>query len=256
VREQIIRGLSLKPAQGRYKIVLVDDADAFSPAAANCLLKTLEEPPENSLLILLAVSPELLLPTIRSRCQQVAFRPLPTETIERILLDQQLVSDPAQARYCAWLAEGSVTEALLLASEQVQRVKQQLLSAMLAPKLHAADLLEAVDEMLGSAEASAAARRRVASILLRLALALFRSALRTAAGAGAAERELLDERERRAVEKLAEQAGMDRLLRMIERTLVAEQQNLARAHVPLLLEAWACAMADIVSPPPLTAARR
>ena len=249
VRDEVIRSLSLKPATGRYKVVIVDDVETLSAAAANCLLKTLEEPPDRSLLILIATSPELLLPTILSRCQQVVFRPLDAATIERILLENELVEDPAEARRCARLAEGTVGGAIQLASPQVQRLRDRLLSAILAKRLDAANLLAVVDDVMQAAGAAAPARREAAAALLRTALALLRSAVHLAAGLDAID--VADPREKQAVEKLAQEMGLDRLLRAVERTVEAQQQNERRAHVVILLEAWACALADIAHPPPL-----
>ncbi len=253
VREQVIRTLALKPTSGRYKIVIVDDAETFSVAAANCLLKTLEEPPDRSLLILIATSPELILPTILSRCQQLVFRPLSAEVIERILLEQQLVEDVAEARRCARLAEGSVSDAIRLASPQVQKLRMLLLEALSQQPLEAADLLAAVDEALQSAGSAASARREAAAVLLRTALAVLRSAVRVAVGAAPAE--AADEREQRVVAMLASQVGLEPLLTMIERTVTAQQQNERRAHVVILLEAWACALADAANPPSLVPRR-
>src|SRR5207249_122835 len=66
-----IHDLGFKPDRGRYKIVLVDDADDMNEYAANCFLKCLEEPPPRSVLLLIGTSPERQLHTIRSRCQIV-----------------------------------------------------------------------------------------------------------------------------------------------------------------------------------------
>ena len=62
-------------------MAIVDDADRLSIAAQNALLKTLEEPPGQALLLLVTASPGALLTTVRSRCQRVAFRPLPPPTV-------------------------------------------------------------------------------------------------------------------------------------------------------------------------------
>jgi DNA polymerase III subunit delta' len=76
VRE-LCRHFSLKSARGRGKVALLDDADDLNDAAANCFLKTLEEPPPRSVLLLIGTSPDRQLPTIVSRCQIVRFAPLP-----------------------------------------------------------------------------------------------------------------------------------------------------------------------------------
>src|SRR5262245_16249612 len=75
VRE-LLRRLSFKSTGGRLRAVLVDDADRLNEEGQNALLKTLEEPPDRCLFILVTSSPALLLPTIVSRCHTVLFHPL------------------------------------------------------------------------------------------------------------------------------------------------------------------------------------
>lgn len=72
---------NLAPFEGRYRVLIVDPAELMTKEAANCLLKTLEEPPEKVVLILLAASDAPILPTIQSRCQRIDLRPLPVAAI-------------------------------------------------------------------------------------------------------------------------------------------------------------------------------
>jgi DNA polymerase-3 subunit delta' len=81
IRDVVDRRLALKRYEGRRRFVIVDPADAMNAQAQNALLKTLEEPPDDTTLVLVAASPDSLLPTIRSRCMRVAFAPLPAEVI-------------------------------------------------------------------------------------------------------------------------------------------------------------------------------
>lgn len=250
VRTDVIRPLGMKPTLGRYRIVIVDDADSFNEYSANALLKTLEEPPPRSLLILISTSPELMLPTILSRCQQIWFRPLSTDVVARILMEQGAVKDEAQARYCAEIAEGSVAEALLLASRKIAKLREALLRALSRPRVEATALLRLAEEVLEVAGTEAAARRETVRVFCRLTVGLLRMALRIAVGAG--EIPTVGEQEAEAVRMLAESLGPERLMRMIDRTLAAAQHNDRKAHVGYLLDAWACALADIANPPPLT----
>ncbi|MDQ7787923.1 MAG: DNA polymerase III subunit [Thermodesulfovibrionales bacterium] len=77
--------LALKAFEGRKKVVIVDDAEAMNPFAANAFLKTLEEPPQDSLIILISSSPDLLPDTIRSRCSTIRFAPLSDGACEEVL---------------------------------------------------------------------------------------------------------------------------------------------------------------------------
>ncbi len=73
MREGLCHAIALKPFMGGRRIAIIDDADYLNEEGANSLLKTLEEPPPRSVLILIATSLERQLPTIRSRCQTVRF---------------------------------------------------------------------------------------------------------------------------------------------------------------------------------------
>ncbi len=79
--------LSLKAFEGRYKVVIVDEADTMNQYAANAFLKTLEEPPEESLIILVSSNPERLPDTIRSRCARINFTPLSSTACEKVILN-------------------------------------------------------------------------------------------------------------------------------------------------------------------------
>lgn len=112
-KEQISRDmipwLAMKPYRARHRIVLIHDSQLMSPEAANALLKTLEEPPDYALIIMLADQFELL-ETIVSRCQLVRFYPLPDSVVTSLLLKQGVPEK--QAVQAARLGQGSIGEAL------------------------------------------------------------------------------------------------------------------------------------------------
>jgi DNA polymerase-3 subunit delta' len=82
---EIDKILSLKAFEGRYKTVIVDDAEAMNQSAANAFLKTLEEPPEQSLIILVSSNPDRLPDTMRSRCSRINFMPLSLKDCEEVI---------------------------------------------------------------------------------------------------------------------------------------------------------------------------
>lgn len=99
-----------KAAGNGWKVLIIDQAQTMQGAAANALLKFIEEPPAKTVWILITNKRAALLPTIVSRCQPVAFAPLETGTVTQILKDTQAdVADPAR---CAQFSGGSVTGAL------------------------------------------------------------------------------------------------------------------------------------------------
>ncbi len=99
------RDVARTPFEGRTRVVIIDPADALTVEAANAFLKTLEEPPPSSTLILLASSPEAVLPTVRSRCRALALGPVRAATLRQALIEGQGASE-AEADRLARLAEG------------------------------------------------------------------------------------------------------------------------------------------------------
>ena len=107
----IEREANFRPFEGRARVFLVDDADKLNDQSANALLKTLEEPPPTSHIILITSRPAMLLPTVRSRCQAIRFSPLTTTEIEQHLLKNKLAT-PAEAGLRARVGNGSLGRAL------------------------------------------------------------------------------------------------------------------------------------------------
>jgi DNA polymerase III subunit delta' len=106
--------LRLTPAEGGWRVVIVDGADEMNRNAANSLLKILEEPPRQTLLILVAHSVGRLLPTIRSRCRSVAVSPLPDGVVRELMARYYPDVGSREAEAVATLAEGSIGRALEL----------------------------------------------------------------------------------------------------------------------------------------------
>ncbi len=102
---EIQHQMSMFPYQADYKIALIDQAEKMSIEAANCLLKTLEEPTGKAILILVTASPKKLLPTIISRCQLVNFLPVRAEEIEKKII-QEFRSRTSKLKQIIRLANG------------------------------------------------------------------------------------------------------------------------------------------------------
>ena len=119
---------ALSPFEGRHRVFIVDGADRLRLEAANCLLKTLEEPPEATTLILVSAAPHVLLPTVRSRCLKLTFAPLPLELVATRVQELRQV-DAATARLCAALADGSLAGALALDPAALAR-RQELVQRL------------------------------------------------------------------------------------------------------------------------------
>lgn len=113
----------LRPMTGRRRVFIIDDAKDMTPEASNSLLKVLEEPPAFAHIVLLTDSPHFLLPTIRSRCQTLAFSPIGREEIEEILRERDV--SPEQARILALLVDGNLERALELDWDEVRALKDE-----------------------------------------------------------------------------------------------------------------------------------
>lgn len=124
VRE-LIQQLSKKAYEGRWQVATIHPAEALPPQAANAILKTLEEPPPATLLILMAQRTSDLLPTVLSRCQQVRFAPIATERLVQWLEENRGLS-PEAARPAAVLAAGSLKRVEQLTDPQFQALQRWL----------------------------------------------------------------------------------------------------------------------------------
>lgn len=108
--QEIVKKLSLKSYEGGYKVMLIWMAERMNTSAANKLLKLIEEPPENTIFLLLANDEEQIIQTIRSRCQIVHFPPLAEDAIAKALLDKG--ATPEESKRIAHEANGNYNKAL------------------------------------------------------------------------------------------------------------------------------------------------
>ena len=143
IREQLCNTMDIKPFSSPYKIYLVPEAEKMTEAAQNALLKTIEEPPEYGIVILMTSNISALLPTIQSRCPTMEFRPLSTAVVESYVKEHCQVPD-YQARASAAFAQGNLGKAMRYAKSEdfierkdhiislLRHVEQMDLSEMLA----------------------------------------------------------------------------------------------------------------------------
>ena len=127
---EIQRELSLRPYEAPRKACILEPAERMSVNAANSLLKTLEEPPGNAIIILLSENADMLLPTIRSRCQLIRFSPLSPENI-RLLLEKSGMP-PDDAGLLAPMSEGSMQRAGELDNDTLSARREVLITHLFA----------------------------------------------------------------------------------------------------------------------------
>lgn len=183
MRQGLCHDIAMKPFMGGRKVAVIDDADYLGVEGANCLLKTLEEPPPRSVLILISTSPARQLPTIRSRCQLIRFRPLPPDVVAELLVAHQYVDEPAEARRLAGHGEGSLQRALELAEPELWTFRETLLGRLAEPVLQSARLSKAVGTFVEGAGREAALRRGRMRQVVSLAIEFYRRLLYGLSGA-------------------------------------------------------------------------
>jgi len=171
---EVIRELTYTSSEARA--VIFDDAHRMSEEAMNALLKTLEEPPDRTLLILVTAVADRLLGTIRSRCQVVHFAPLPDEELAKYARERLMLGGD-EALSAALLAEGSIGSLITLAPEigELRATAKDLQSRVLSGELNA--IIESLGKIRDTEQARIAAKRK-----LRLLAHSLREVLRARAG--------------------------------------------------------------------------
>ena len=177
IRDAVER-TAYRPFEGRRRVVIFDDADAIAPEAQNALLKTLEEPPPGSMFVLVASCPDLLLPTVRSRCQRIRFGRLAAAEVARVLIDRHGYAEP-DARAAATFSGGSIGRALEEATDDAAEARAAAVR-MLQGIAGSADVrrrLDSAKALAGQSDRHELARRleAVSSILRDVGLLLARA---------------------------------------------------------------------------------
>jgi DNA polymerase-3 subunit delta' len=237
---EVCQGFALKPARGRGKVVVLDDADDLNEEASNCFLKTLEEPPPRAVLILVGTSPDRQLATIVSRCQVILFSPLAPALVDDILRKRG-IEDPAFRAQLVRIGAGSPGRALELADPELWAFRTTLLTALAhsggpSPKI-AKDWLAFVE----AAGKEAPAQRRRARAVLALIVDYLLDALNVSVGAPP---------QRTGAEDMphllsfASQVSPDTLVTLLARCLATDRHIERNVQVVLSLEAFVDAVAQ------------
>jgi DNA polymerase III subunit delta' len=173
VREIIDRA-GYRPFEGRRRAVIIDNADSLVSAAQNALLKTLEEPPPSSVFMLVTSRPDVLLPTVRSRCPQLRFRPLPEGDLARALAARGY--SQSEARAVAANADGSLGRALGASAGDLVEAREvaQRVLADVSDARDAGGRLESAKNLLAKTGAGGASDRDQLSTHLRAMASLLR----------------------------------------------------------------------------------
>jgi DNA polymerase-3 subunit delta' len=236
MREGLCHDIGLKPFRGGRRVAIVDDADHLNREGANCLLKTLEEPPPRSVMILIGTGAERQLPTIRSRSQIIRFQPLSVEEAARLIRQAGLADNDADAARLAAMSGGSLDRAERLANPAFMEFRRQLFDRV-AQGWDGATVAKMLLAFVDETGKEAPAKRERLRWAFGFLVDLFRQVVHTAVGGEpSADAEL-----QRAAERAASTApgDVERLAAVIERCLEAGEQVDRNAHPNMLVEAFA-----------------
>jgi DNA polymerase III subunit delta' len=244
IRHFVIEKMGLRPSRERAKVFIICETERMNEEAQNAMLKTLEEPPEHSYVVLLATSPDVLLPTTRSRCQVVKFRSLPVDFVaDRLVRERGLTG--GEARFLAELTQGSLGLALqgvdAKLHEMVPGVLQTMARAVGDPLGSGKDFLEMAKELAGfyagrdkdedEEAVDTNASRSGQLTLLAIVSTVLRDVLRLGTGAGSVATP-----DAAAAGRLAAGADMQGIRDAIKAMAAAEHQITRSANTALIFD--------------------
>ena len=231
---QLQKELAYRPYEAKRRVCILTAADRMAPHIPNTLLKTLEEPPLHTVIILLANNPRFILPTILSRCQPVRFNPLPIPLVSKWLMEDKGFNQ-AEAHLLALLSEGSPGKALEIQEEIRQISRQDLLKEW-------AGLKSLSLERIGSWVESLPSQRESLLLMLEVAKTLLRDLIMVKALKKGAK--LIHSDLRQVMESMAMNWSLPSLLKRME---ILQQTTLAikaNANTSLALEAMMLSWAE------------
>lgn len=235
-RRGLCHYISRKPSLGGRKIAVIDDADLLNAEGANALLKTLEEPPPRSILILIGTAPAKQLPTIRSRCQLIRFRPLSVEIVAELLASKGLAADPSEARRLARYSEGSIQRALELADPDLWSFRNTLFERLSEPAIQSLALVQTIAAFIDAAGKEAPARRARFRQVVGFAAEFYRQLLHAQCSVELAQDKELQSQVGRALE--SGQNDCEISAARLNRCLDTAAQIDRNANQSTLIECW------------------
>lgn len=150
VREQLVGDIQIRPYSSRYKIYIIDDADMMNVSAQNAILKTIEEPPEYGIIILLTQNADGLLQTILSRCVRLNLTSVRDDLVEKFLMEKYRIPD-YEARFAVSFAQGCIGRAqAIIESTDFASMREDVLHVIRhASEMTVSELVEAAKQASG-----------------------------------------------------------------------------------------------------------
>lgn len=181
MQEGFCRDIRLRPFYGTRKIAILHDADFLNEEGANSILKTLEEPPSGAVLFLIGTNEQRQLPTIRSRCRIVRFRPPAGDDALALMLRRGIACDRASAENAIELCGGDCDAAASLLTGEANAFRAEFVKLLLSHPMPIVDLVKHVTTFVDDAGKEAPQRRDRLRDVLSMATATFRDQLRQVA---------------------------------------------------------------------------
>ncbi len=187
-REGLCHDIAMRPYAAARRVAIIDQADTLNSESANCLLKTLEEPPSRSMIVLLSISESRQLPTIRSRCQIVRFKPLADDVLTRVIgslsSDTDNEIDRGQIPSAVAGAGGSLDRAHQLLDSSLWEICDGVMRQLLATTPDAVAIATLVQQSTDAAGKDATERRQFLVTLFELCIDNVRDLVRQAIATG------------------------------------------------------------------------
>jgi len=252
LREHVLPAVASRPVEARFKTIILSDPERMAHGMGNLLLKTLEEPPEDCLLVLATSEPQRLLPTIVSRCQRIRFQPLDPEWMEPRL--RELYDQPAaRVRLAASVSQGSMLAAARALQGDLDAARDFVFGVFEgAIEGQTLDLLETAQHLAQEHPK----KRHLVPLTLQMLATTARDAVLVsqgvgakAAGAAGAGPRLVSADRLAALERIAGAYPVETLHGIVRRAETAERQIAGNAAVEHTLAALFVDVAALAAPP-------
>lgn len=187
MQEGFCRDVRLKPYYGDRKIAILEDADFLNEEGANCLLKTLEEPPASALILLIGTSEQKQLPTIRSRCQVIRFSPLSVaDGTELLSRDENLDATTEQIGEAMEVSAGDMKVARRMLDENARQFRESLVATLRDAHPDPLKIRKLLISKVESAGKDTPAKRAALKDVFSISIQHYRNQMRSEVFAGAA----------------------------------------------------------------------
>ncbi|TWU21660.1 DNA polymerase III subunit tau [Novipirellula galeiformis] len=183
MQEGFCRDVRLKPMRGRRRVAMIEDADFLNEEGANCLLKTLEEPSSNAVILLIGTSEQRQLPTIRSRCRVIRFQSPSSENAQRLMREvHSIEATDQQIAEAVEVSGGDMHVAVRLLSGEADKLRDALRSQFGSRTPDPVALCRMINAHVEQAGKEAAKRRAAMRDVFSFAVQHYRQQLRQGLG--------------------------------------------------------------------------